>query len=560
MKVKSTVNTFKTSDDALEFYKKYRELHGKDASDLVYSLKIIEHVLSEEPIRPNFFIQIVKNFLISVSAKDPNSFHFEMSRLALSLMPEEKHDTSSIDMLARELLEHLNKLERLIKIPDSLSKLKKACQENDPDKNNTVSYHLEFVNCHEANDEFEKQFFDRKGLSIWDSKYLSLLSSIGSEGRTKAEKISTILKKSEGGWDRGFWFGNPKNDKEELFYNSRAVIFLTQVLWVDIVKKRLSLKESHVPALTQSVIVKTIRPQLLKNQKIEVMSDNSLVCYSSKGERIASVPCVDPKILNRIRKGMQSFSSLSGHKLLRWQVKTGFENWVNGKEDPRLICTIGGYERIANLIGCGKSKKSPTEVKAILYAQAFGLFNYPEGGEGNMIILREMDKGRNGEPSKINIILGEMLLPNFTHRLPHGEKRRLIPITELPPLIGSNNTHAAQAMLQLLILEEFSKQSSRLASEKSILIPIEKWKEFATEAGLPLSCLNKVIMGWLEDDLFYKAFLQKQGDEYTLGAEYIQVSNFLEYQGQQRIDGAKGGRKSAEAKKELVKKIYTKKR
>ncbi len=345
-------------------------------------------------------------------------------------------------------------------------------------------------------------------------------------------------------------------EKSSLF--SPFLSVLANVIWNDKCKQRWDREKKNVPALTQGVVVKTIKPPLSKDSKIEVL-ENSITCYSVNGEIIASVPCVDPKLVNLICKGMESFSSLSGHKLMRWQVRTGFENWASGKEDPRLICTTGGYEGIANLIGCGNSKKSPTEIKSILHAQAYGHFNFPQGGTGNMIILREIEKHRNGEPSKINIILGEMLLPNFTHQLPQGEKRRLVPITELPPLIGSKNTYAAQAMLQLLILEEFSKQSDMLASRKCVHIPLEKWITLAFEARLPQSCLGKVITGWTQDDLFTKAFLQQQGDEYTLGADYFQVSDFLEYQGQQRIDGSKGGCKSAEAKKGLVKRKYGKK-
>lgn len=346
--------------------------------------------------------------------------------------------------------------------------------------------------------------------------------------------------------------------KDHLSVSSPFLNVLVNVTWNDKCRQRWEKEKHNIPAITQAVLVKTIKPPLTKDMKIEITNDTMITCYSADGNIISRVPCVDPKLVKLICKGMKSLSSLNGHKLIRWQVKTGFFGWASGASDPRLISTSGGYEGIADLIGSGKSNKSITEVKALLHAQAYGQFEFPQGGAGNMIILREIEKYRNGEPSKINIILGEFLLPNFTHLLPQGEKRRLVPITELPPLIGSTNTHAAQAMLQLLLLEEFTRQSDRLSTNGSILLPMEKWEELAFQAKLPKTSLYKVIMGWTEEDLFSKAFLQKSGDEYTLGQEHSNVIEFLEYQGKQRINGAKGGEKSASSKKGLVKRKYSK--
>jgi hypothetical protein len=127
-------------------------------------------------------------------------------------------------------------------------------------------------------------------------------------------------------------------------------------------------------------------------------------------------------------------------------------------------------------------------------------------------------------------------------------------------VVLSKNTHAAQAMLQLLILEEFSNQSDALFQRNSIQITMEKWEELAKEAKLPKTFLTRVISGWIEGDLLAKPFLDKQGNEYTLGPAYGNVTNFLECQGEQRTTGAKGGEKSAEKKKDLTKRQYSRKK
>jgi hypothetical protein len=278
----------------------------------------------------------------------------------------------------------------------------------------------------------------------------------------------------------------------------------------------------------------TIKPLLEKKKNI-VVQNSSTTFYASSGKQIASLACIDPKITGLVQKGIEAFSSLIGHRLLRWQIRTGFESWIQRKEDPRLICTTGGYEGIAGLIGCSGSHKAISIVKSLLYAQAYARFSFHDGSHGNMILLREAELHRNGEPSKINIILGEFLLPNYTHVLPKGEKRRLIPIPALPPLIGSHNTHAAQALLQLLILEEFSDQSIIFAGRGDIELPIQAWTELASEAGLPRSILGRVIEEWANRNFLN----QICNDRYSLGGSYLLEAEFLRCQGQMRRQGRK---------------------
>lgn len=241
---------------------------------------------------------------------------------------------------------------------------------------------------------------------------------------------------------------------------------------------------------------------------------------------------------------MEAFSSLIGHRLLRWQIRMGFESWVQGKEDLRLISTEGGYKGIARLIGCGNSHKAISLVKGLLYAQAYGQFVFHDDSQGNMVILREIERHQNGEPSRINIILGDMLLPNYTHLLPKGEKRRLIPIPELPPLIGSNNTYASQSLLQILLLEEFSNQSKVLYERGSIHLPKEKWEGLAREAHLPKTSIVKVLSGWIGGGFIKRVMVDKVRFEYTLGEKYLQYLGFIQLQGKSRVQGKKTANKS----------------
>ena len=140
-----------------------------------------------------------------------------------------------------------------------------------------------------------------------------------------------------------------------------------------------------------------------------------------------------------------------------------------------------------------------------------------------------------------------MLLPGYVFSLGKKE-RRLVPIGDLPPLYGSKNTHAQQAHLQLLVFEEFSNQSDKLAKDGYVVITQEKWEEMAFESGLNPKKISSIITHWCQPDLI-RNFLDKQGDEYRLTSYYETAQKFLIFQGEQRILNSKKGLASAIGKK-----------
>jgi hypothetical protein len=512
-----------------------------------------EKMLEElNPSDTDFVWFIVTLHLLNLfGSKDPLTVHFTNAREHLKSLGIE--NDRATDVLSRALVIECQNLREFIFKKFSVNNLSlsidgaivaKLGPENGclvPSKDAQPNFICTKDECNAIDLAFS-EFLEKIGISGHEMS--SLIKETAPKRYRKYIDSKFNMKNRQEAWS--VWISK---EPSQTLHLSPFLSILTSVVWNDKCKLKWEREKKNIPALTQGSLIKTIKPALSKNNRIEITNESTITCYSESGSVVSSVAYLEPKIMPMVYKGMECLPTLSGHKLIRWEIKTGFNNWLNGSKDPRLISTSGGYEGIANLIGCGNCNRSISEIKAMLHAQAYGQFEFPQGGRGNMIILREIEKHRNGNPSKINIILGDFLLPNFTHLLPQGDKRRLVPITDLPPLIGSANTHAAQAMLQLLILEEFSQQSDRIATKGSIILPKVKLEELASQAKLPKSSLEKVITGWTEDDLFSKAFLKRYGDEYTLGQEYSNVTNFLEQQGKQRIGGAKGGEKSAAMKK-----------
>lgn len=481
------------------------------------------------------FHNLVLDFLGNglYASLDPLPEHFEAAREIIEddIKDNEnsflKYIDTGVDLLARELVQACSSFKTEIEALET-SNFNQIAQ-------NVISHEIEGMLWIDA---IFFNFFGKLGPVSEEEANLQREVSKGKWLKWRYSKDENAGSKIWSMWSLSDSGGKISSIAPEFLY------ILAYGLWNDKIKRKWEKQVKNTPALTKATLITTIKPVLLKNSKIDV-KDSTIVCYSNTGKVISTVPFFDPKLVNLICKGMKCLSTLNGHRLIRWQVKTGFYQWLNEVEDPRLIRTSGGYEGIAHLIGGGHSHKGISEVKAMLHAQAYGQFEFPQGGSGNMIILSEIEKHKNGEPSKINLLLGEFLFPNFTHFLPCGEKRRLVPIIDLPPLIGSKNTHAAQAMLQLLILEEFSKQSDWFAVHGSILLSKEKLQEFCAEAKLPQTSLQKVISGWIQGDNFSKPFLRVKGNEYALSHEHTIVSDFLEQQGYLRINGAERGKKAA---------------
>jgi hypothetical protein len=262
------------------------------------------------------------------------------------------------------------------------------------------------------------------------------------------------------------------------------------------------------------------------------------------GKIIAALPTIDPKLIPAVTKGVGSLNSLYHHKLIRFECRIGFENWASGKADVRLLKFEGGCTEIAEKLGF-KSKRVTEEIKNILHAQAHMHFYFDDGSSGNLIVLSKYRSSQSGREEGIMITLGPQLLPHYTFQT-SKRARLLIPVPELPPLISSSNSHAAQAALQMLVMQEFANQSIELAETGSIEISNEAWIRLANEAGLSISIFKQTLDRWLNDGNDGPRFLiTKSQNRYSFGETYNKEERFLIEQGFLRKKRQLEGTKSA---------------
>lgn len=472
------------------------------------------------------WLSFVYEAILSIIATDPLPIHFYTARKVL----KEKYnidDSRAVDILSREILKHCKNISKFKSFQHPAFK-------KNPIDIKDLTDHL----------KHEKQEI----LQI-DAEFISYLKKIGGKGKKLSSEIEKNSKELFKFYEDenysplhrrkvwGLWV--PDNGPI-----NTVLILLTQTLWEEECS-RLWNRETRGHSSLAKPVIDGIIPMLgPKNLKKFVEKDGTIICYHD-GVPLLRAPAIDQNMISAFQKGVKELSTLTGHKLLRWQVNTGFERWAQGSNDPRSIEIEGGYSKIAELIKCCNPREI-AKIKEILYAQAHGRFIFSDGRHGNMLSLTITNRYQNKEPSKINIVLGDMLLPAYVCQLQRSD-RRLVPIGDLPPLHGSPNSHASQAQLQLLVFKEFSNQSDRLAQEGSIVITLEQWQQLAQESGLSHDKIELVIEHWCQPDIF-NCFLERQGDEYRLASYYDRAQKFLEDQGKGRLVNSQRGKRSAEKK------------
>lgn len=214
-------------------------------------------------------------------------------------------------------------------------------------------------------------------------------------------------------------------------------------------------------------------------QKIQVFHQESLLGS-------IQVPTISQKIVASVFNGVKKLNTVTGHRVMRYFPKSAFDQMINGDADYRVLKIDRGATDIAERLQLS-SNKAVSNIKEIIHAMAYFEFMGPHL-TGNLIQLskyRSPITGRQDEGYLITV--GTPLLPYYTFE----DGGLLIPLLKDPPLVNPNQFHAAQYLLQMQIMGEFSKQSVRLAEEGIVQITQQLWEEIALECGLTAEVLKK---------------------------------------------------------------------
>lgn len=267
------------------------------------------------------------------------------------------------------------------------------------------------------------------------------------------------------------------------------------------------------------------------------------------GRAVAEIVCpeVEWEVVRAfVDRGIGRLGSLTAHRLLRWEVRVAYEQDRSGMREPSRIEIPGGWGEVAER-ACGtRYGTTRDEVHDLVVAQGHMRFTSSSGVVGNL--LTYTDYTASGS-NLITIGLGDMLLPRFVTRIEGrsttaDRARRLVPVLDLPPLVGRGQEQGSQALLQWLVLVELRVRAAELAAGGAIL-DAGTWARLALAAGLPHRLLDRVRDAWVSGDAEAPAFLVHQGeDRYTLGPAHSLAQALLLQGAGRSAKGRAGGAKA----------------
>lgn len=466
------------------------------------------------------------------SAEDPSQLHYSIAREVLSEIGGEEleSDERARDLLARELVKECKSFAAKI-IPSSL------LQENNKDR-------ILFI-ITKKDEEAQHLICEINGNFWLDDLLFKHLKKLGGSGRKRAEELSESSKK----WMEKFHEDGKLSGLFRMWvaptvpsYYCRFPKVLAEILWEERVNKLVRKAKENIPALTQRInssLTKILSPRIERiedDRKIQMLYEGKVVA--------ATLPAIDPRLIPILTKGAGNLNSIYHHRLIRFECRVGFENWIKKTPDARVLRFERGCSEIVEQLGI-TSNQAIEVINSLLTAQAHMQFNFDDGSSGNLISLRKFRSKRCNRDDGVEIILGTFLLPHYTFETTK-RGRLLTPVPALPPLVSSANYHARQALLQMMVMEEFTEKSVEFAESGSIVINSDKWQKFAKEADLPKTVFEKTLDRWIQDGDDLPGFLIKlDPDRYALGEAYSKETDFLKRQGLRRKERQKGGERSA---------------
>jgi len=397
--------------------------------------------------------------------------------------------------------------------------------------------------------------YEKDGHNLLDYLLSQFLRKQGDVGIEAADKVLESSFKRHGEYKKsgykadlrnkswGLWIPEKQNGRRSIF--GKWLELLAEIAWLSSCRNRFERIEKKVPALTRSVhpsVLRILSPQ----NTLETTSDQALILHD--GQAIAtSLPTIPPALIPLVIKGADQLSSIYHARLLRFECRQCFNNLVLGIPDFRVLRFEGGHTELAQTLGF-KSREAIGILKVILHAQAYMDFPFDDGTGGNLISLCTFTPKGHNRREGLEITVGTRLLPNYTFRT--NGNHLLVPVPEEPPFVSSDKYHSGQSLLQMMIMEEFSKNSIEFSEQGSILIPECKWSLFAQRSSLPATVLERTKDRWVRDGNDGPQFLAtKERDRYFFGPSYKRESDFLSRQGQLRKRGQARGIRSANAKK-----------
>lgn len=402
--------------------------------------------------------------------------------------------------------------------------------------------------------EIQKIGTNKEGIFMLDDKLIKYFTNNGN-GEGITDFIRQVKETYE---DSNFNLESRKQAWRHPLFMYRCV---ANIVWLNKVKRRIESLQKKPPALTYVVHEQAHKP--MRKGTIYDQESKKIIDYRGRElaiiEDVKNIPSMDIETIQNILSpaNIKVLSTINAHRLFRWEVQTVAKQFVENNTDARALKVIGGYQELAERINCGNSSRVADQLRDIIVWQAAPRFYGHDGRYGNMLSFDYSPSGKNRK-AVLTLVMGNMMLPHYVFELmgmskSNREDRRLIPIVDMPPLIGRPNDQGAQASFQMEILVEIRRGAIELVNNGGVIITKERLRELAEKAGLSHKLYMRVIDRWVQDGTDAPAFLKLIEDDcYALGSNFKKAQDFIIQAGKKEIRGAQAGRLSRGKKNKAI--------
>lgn len=503
--------------------------------------------------------------LAMVSEKLPLGLSFSVALGHMRALTKSRHLRPYHQLIAEEVIKQETKEETpKVRWVDALAR---ALLERLTEAHNTIG--LERVTL--ADLENPK---GEEGMLCFDARAARLYSRFGKEGKVMAGHLK---KKSVALWENyrankpyakeALWsscWASPREEKRPCMF---AKVFAL-LLWRCEVKAQAERDDKIPAAISAKAFHHVSEVSFSKQRTLQFLPEGRELLREEGGEVLAKLEAIPSLSLSDLEATQRCFDrlrTLNGHRVLRSQIITGHQQYLQNSHRYDRIEIEGGWADVAKWAGA--REKDRDEIAEIVKAQAVTILQWPNGNWGNFLKL-DVHSATGRQRGLIAMTLSDFLLPHFINRLlpkdgtlERQRDRQLIPIVDLPPFVGRPNDWAAQATFQLFMVAEMRARAEELYLRGSVQLSRQELERIAERAELPKSIICEVIERWARDDKDGKAFLLKQGeDRYSLAKSHQQALEFIKEAGREVSGGRLRGKKSVENKTKTRAKLLSKKK
>ena len=404
------------------------------------------------------------------------------------------------------------------------------------------------------------------GLLAWDARMARYLDRLGALGHEAATQMRASAKKRWQQLQQAHDMPASKVQRGAVWAlwadpsasppGGRFARLLAIVLWNDVLAPALSKRAALVAPVMGSLIDFHARGRHLETQGAREV-------LSFQGREIAEVDktsvTLQASTLHAVlmARGLDLLGSLPAHKLLRWEIFEGHRRVLQGEPKASILTVEGGWTALAERLGLPPNQYA-SMLRDVVRIQAHFRFAFPDGSHGNL--LSYLDSPAQGRrKATVTISLGAPLLPGYVHELQAKlgkvsvfarSAQRLVPMVDIPPLVGRANEHGHQASFSMALVAEMRERARELVKEGGVIITPMRAEQLAERALLPLNLVPQVLDRWTQDGDDGPAFLHRiERDRYTLGDAHASARAFLEEAGRHEVAGTQAAHRGIQLRR-----------